>query len=123
LDIRIVKFWIKYKKNSSENGIWKLELCLDMNIILGGFWSFVSDLSEKFENQLFVVFQIFEKFQNASLSENWKIYDQMLISKKKGKFFEKKWKFLMSKRDESLTEGIKMQLNDMQINDTRFKIT
>jgi len=41
-----------------------------MNIILGCFRSFVSDLNENFEKQLFGVFQIFKKFQNTSSSEN-----------------------------------------------------
>jgi len=72
LNIRIVKFQQKKvkKKNSSKNGIWKLELCLDMNKILDLFWIFVSDLSEIFEKKFFGVFQIFEKFQNSSSSES-----------------------------------------------------
>lgn len=51
----------KIPKKKSENDSWKLELCLDMNIILGYFWIFVSDHTENLENNFFWVFQIFEK--------------------------------------------------------------
>ena len=62
-----------------------------MNIILGYFWSSVSNLSENFEKQLFGVFQIFEKFQNSFTSENLKIYGQTL--------FWKKWNFYYVQTD------------------------